>query len=116
MLRSCYKGLGKCLGLSNSDGLLWHSDLKQHASGEFSIAVVQANSTLEDQSQVITTPNTTYVGVFDGHGGPEASRFVNKYLFSFLHSKPFFTPLLIFVFLWGLPFFQDFDCSLYLVL
>lgn len=85
MFRSCYKGLGKCLGLSSSDGLLWYSDLKQHASGEFSIAVVQANSTLEDQSQVITTPNTTYVGIFDGHGGPEASRFVNKYLFSFLH-------------------------------
>lgn len=85
MFRSCYKGLGKCLGLRNSDELLWHSDLKQHASGEFSIAVVQANSTLEDQSQVITTPNATYVGVFDGHGGPEASRFVNKYLFSFLN-------------------------------
>ncbi|KAL8116288.1 hypothetical protein AgCh_022696 [Apium graveolens] len=85
MSRSCYKGLGKFLGLSNSDGLLWHSDLKQHACGEFSIAVVQANSSLEDQSQVITTPNATYVGVFDGHGGPEASRFVNKYLFSNLH-------------------------------
>ncbi|WOG82464.1 hypothetical protein DCAR_0101628 [Daucus carota subsp. sativus] len=84
MLRSCYKGLERCLGLRGSDGLLWHGDLKQHACGEFSIAVVQANSTLEDQSQVITTPNSTFVGVYDGHGGPEASRFVNKHLFNFV--------------------------------
>lgn len=91
MFRSCYKALEKCVGARSSDGLLWHADLKQHASGEFSIAVVQANSSLEDQSQVITTPFSTYVGVFDGHGGPEASRFVNKNLFSFLHSKIFFT-------------------------
>ncbi|XP_044487998.1 probable protein phosphatase 2C 63 [Mangifera indica] len=82
MLRSCYRCLGRRGG---SDGLLWHSDLKPHASGDYSIAVVQANSNLEDQSQVFTSPSATYVGVYDGHGGPEASRFVNKHLFSFLH-------------------------------
>ncbi|KAK4739935.1 hypothetical protein R3W88_003632 [Solanum pinnatisectum] len=60
-------------------------DLKPHASGDFSIAVVQANSSLEDQSQVFTSPSATYVGVYDGHGGPEASRFVNRHLFSYLH-------------------------------
>lgn len=49
------------------------------------MAVVQANSNLEDQSQVFTSPSATYVGVYDGHGGPDASRFVNKYLFHFLH-------------------------------
>ncbi|KAF7113456.1 hypothetical protein RHSIM_RhsimUnG0126300 [Rhododendron simsii] len=76
MLRSCYRPLERCLGLRSGDGLLWHKDLKPHASGDFSIAVVQANSTLEDQSQVFTSPSTTYVGVYDGHGGPEASRFV----------------------------------------
>ncbi|KAF2320944.1 hypothetical protein GH714_032117 [Hevea brasiliensis] len=64
---------------------MWHTDLKQHASGDYSIAVVQANSNLEDQSQVFTSPSTTYVGVYDGHGGPEASRFVNKHLFPFMH-------------------------------
>lgn len=64
---------------------MWHTDLKPHASGDFSIAVVQANSSLEDQSQVFTSPFGTYVGVYDGHGGPEASRFVNKHLFPFLH-------------------------------
>lgn len=84
MLRSCYRCLGRRGG---SDGLLWHSDLKPHASGDYSIAVVQANSNLEDQSQVFTSPSATYVGVYDGHGGPEASRFVNKHLFSFLHSE-----------------------------
>ncbi|KAJ4716181.1 Phosphatase 2C family protein [Melia azedarach] len=82
MLRSCYRCLGRRGG---GDGLLWHSDLKPHASGDYSIAVVQANSNLEDQSQVFTSPCATYVGVYDGHGGPEASRFVNKHLFPYLH-------------------------------
>lgn len=82
MLRSCYRCLGRRGG---GDGLMWHSDLKPHASGDYSIAVVQANSCLEDQSQVFTSPSATYVGVYDGHGGPEASRFVNKHLFPYLH-------------------------------
>ncbi|XP_044507528.1 probable protein phosphatase 2C 63 [Mangifera indica] len=81
MLRWCCR----CLGKRGSDGLLWHSDLKPHASGDYSIAVVQANSNLEDQSQVFTSPSATYVGVYDGHGGPEASRFVNRHLFPILH-------------------------------
>ncbi|KAJ6815211.1 putative protein phosphatase 2C 78 [Iris pallida] len=69
------------------DGLLWHFDLKPHASGDFSIVVVHANSSLEDQGQVLTSPLATYVGVYDGYGGPEASRFVNSHLFSYLHNS-----------------------------
>lgn len=84
MLRSCCRPLELCLG-PRRDGLLWHMDLKPHASGDFSIAVVQANASLEDQSQVFTSPSTTYIGVYDGHGGPEASRFVNSHLFPHLH-------------------------------
>ncbi|CAK9164648.1 unnamed protein product [Ilex paraguariensis] len=84
MLRSCCRPLERCFGRRSGDGLFWHMDLKPHASGDFSIAVVQANSSLEDQSQVFTSPSATYVGVYDGHGGPEASRFVNKHLFSYL--------------------------------
>ncbi|KAL2930085.1 putative protein phosphatase 2C 63 [Bienertia sinuspersici] len=84
MLRNCCRPLERCLG-RRGDGLMWHMDLKPHASGDYSIAVVQANSCLEDQSQVYTSPSATYVGVYDGHGGPEASRFVNSHLFSFLH-------------------------------
>ncbi|KAH9612032.1 hypothetical protein KSS87_002861 [Heliosperma pusillum] len=84
MLRKCYRPIERCLG-RRGDGLMWHMDLKPHASGDYSIAVVQANSCLEDQSQVYTSPSATYVGVYDGHGGPQASQFVNSYLFSFLH-------------------------------
>ncbi|KAF3435524.1 hypothetical protein FNV43_RR22613 [Rhamnella rubrinervis] len=90
MLRSFYRPLERCFGWrcgggGGGDGLLWHSDLKPHALGDYSIAVVQANSNLEDQSQVFTSPSTTFVGVYDGHGGPEASQFVNKHLFPYLH-------------------------------
>lgn len=86
MLHSCCRPLSRCFG-RRGDGLLWHTDLKPHASGDFSIAVVQANSSLEDQAQVLTYPSATYVGVYDGHGGPEASRFINSRLFPHIHSK-----------------------------
>lgn len=81
MLSSCF---GSCFGGGDGDSLLWHMDLKPHATGDYSVAVVQANSLLEDQGQVFTTPSATYVGVYDGHGGPQASRFINNNLFPHL--------------------------------
>ncbi|KAJ6429052.1 hypothetical protein OIU84_020648 [Salix udensis] len=61
----------------------------QHVNGEFSMAVIQANNLLEDCSQLESGPMSsaesgphgTFVGVYDGHGGPEAARFVNESLF-----------------------------------
>ncbi|CAI9111317.1 OLC1v1011515C1 [Oldenlandia corymbosa var. corymbosa] len=86
MLGYCYKPWESCFGGGGGgDGLLWHMDLKPHASGEYSIAVVQANANLEDQGQVLTSNSATYIGVYDGHGGPQASRFINNHLFPFLH-------------------------------
>lgn len=74
------------------EGLLWYKDTGQHVNGEFSMAVVQANSLLEDQSQLesgsLSTldsgPFGTFVGVYDGHGGPETSRYINDHLFQHL--------------------------------
>ncbi|KAM7270173.1 hypothetical protein ACFE04_029387 [Oxalis oulophora] len=71
------------------DGLLWYKDSGRHVGGEFSMAVIQANNLLEDQSQLEsgpmssleTGPHGTFVGIYDGHGGPEAARFVNDSLF-----------------------------------
>ncbi|XP_047315492.1 probable protein phosphatase 2C 63 [Impatiens glandulifera] len=90
MLQCCYRPLEFCFGEAGrggkgSDDLLWHMDLKPHAFGDYSIAVVQANSNLEDQGQVFTSPSATYAGVYDGHGGPEASRFITSHMFSYLH-------------------------------
>lgn len=78
-----------------NDGLLWYKDSGQHVSGEFSMAVIQANNLLEDHSQlesgplstVDSGPHGTFVGVYDGHGGPETARFVNDRLFC--HIKKF---------------------------
>lgn len=58
-------------------------------SEEFSMAVIQANNLVEDQSQLVSGqlssmnsgPSGTFIGVYDGHGGPETSRFVNDTLF-----------------------------------
>lgn len=71
------------------DGLWWYKDSGCHVNGEFSMALVQANNILEDQSQlesgslssVESGPQGTFVGIYDGHAGPEASRFINDHLF-----------------------------------
>lgn len=66
------------------DALLWCKDLEKHAFGEFSYAIVQANDVLEDHSQVEIGRNATFIGVYDGHGGPEASRYICDNLFPHL--------------------------------
>ncbi|PKU63023.1 probable protein phosphatase 2C 38 [Dendrobium catenatum] len=78
--------------LSRSDGLLRYKDFGKHVAGEFSMAVVQANNQLEDGSQIESGPlscsdagdaiNGTFVGIYDGHGGPETARFITENLFS----------------------------------
>ncbi|XP_050383259.1 probable protein phosphatase 2C 68 [Argentina anserina] len=65
------------------DPLLWcrgGGALDKHAFGEFSFAVVQANAVLEDQSQVEIGREATFVGVYDGHGGPDASKYISDHL------------------------------------
>ncbi|CAI9098110.1 OLC1v1034694C1 [Oldenlandia corymbosa var. corymbosa] len=71
------------------DGLMWYKDLGSLVNGEFSMAVIQANGLLEDQCQLESGslsflnsgPSGTFIGVYDGHGGPETSRFINESLF-----------------------------------
>ncbi|KAG8083922.1 hypothetical protein GUJ93_ZPchr0010g7434 [Zizania palustris] len=99
-LRSCWGPASSPAGrprkgsdaAGRQDGLLWYKDAGQLVSGEFSMAVVQANNLLEDYSQVesgplsTTEPNLqgTFVGVYDGHGGPETARYINDHLFNHL--------------------------------
>lgn len=97
MVRSCWKpaadgddgdGSGSGSG-GRVDGLLWYKDLGNHIYGEFSMAVIQANSSLEDRSEFESGPLSsnhlgpqgTFIGVYDGHGGAEASQFVSDNLF-----------------------------------
>ncbi|KAJ0976419.1 hypothetical protein J5N97_018384 [Dioscorea zingiberensis] len=72
---------GGGVGGEERDGLLWGRDLGRCSAGEFSMAVVQANQVLEDQSQLESGPFGTFVGVYDGHGGPQAARYVCDNLF-----------------------------------
>lgn len=81
--------------VGRQDGLLWYKDSGMHFNGQFSMAVVQANNLLEDQCQIESGPLSllesgpygTFVGVYDGHGGPETSRYINDHLFQHLKSK-----------------------------
>ncbi|KAL5716930.1 [pyruvate dehydrogenase (acetyl-transferring)]-phosphatase [Ranunculus cassubicifolius] len=63
------------------NGMLWYKDLGQHADGQFSMSVVQANTLLEDRCQLESGPRGTFVGIYDGHGGPETACFLNQHLF-----------------------------------
>lgn len=94
LLSSCWNPLGYNDGGSGGsransssfsregkDGLLWFRDIGKYAAGEFSMAFVQANQVLEDQSQIESGQFGTFVGVYDGHGGPEAARYVCDNLF-----------------------------------
>lgn len=69
---------------AGKDGLMWSRDLGRHAAGQFSMAVVQANSLLEDASQIESGTHGTFVGVYDGHGGPETARYVAENLFTWI--------------------------------
>ena len=77
------------------DGLLWYKDAGEHVNGDFSMAVVQANNLLEDQCQIESGPLSfldsgpygTFVGVYDGHGGPETACYINDNLFNHLKSN-----------------------------
>ncbi|KAG9147238.1 hypothetical protein Leryth_018209 [Lithospermum erythrorhizon] len=70
--------------------LWWYKDAGEHVNGRFSMAVIQANNVLEDHCQlesglmssITNGPRGTFIGVYDGHGGPEAAQFVNDSLFS----------------------------------
>lgn len=86
MWSRCFKPLKDCFQSEDDDVLMWDMDLKPHATGDYSIAVIQANSLLEDQAQVYATPSATYIGVYDGHGGPEASRFIANHLFPYIQN------------------------------
>ncbi|CAO2828706.1 unnamed protein product [Amaranthus hypochondriacus] len=97
-LKACWRPSSDRYSHSGSDaagrqeGLLWYKDTGKHINGEFSMAVVQANNLLEDQSQVESGclslldsgPYGTFVGIYDGHGGPETSRYINDHLFHHL--------------------------------
>ena len=89
MVKSCWKPSAEGDSGGRVDGLLWYKDLGQHIYGEFSMAVIQANSLLEDQSQLESGPLSssssgpygTFIGLYDGHGGAEASHFIKDKLF-----------------------------------
>ncbi|KAF9620028.1 hypothetical protein IFM89_010644 [Coptis chinensis] len=86
LLSLCWKPFKKNGGNSNGggggrEGLLWFRDIGSCSCGEFSISVIQANQVLEDQCQIESDSFGSFVGVYDGHGGPDTARYIVDNLF-----------------------------------
>ncbi|XP_010520032.1 PREDICTED: probable protein phosphatase 2C 68 [Tarenaya hassleriana] len=64
------------------ESFIWYKDLERHCFGDLSFAVVRGNEVIEDNSQVEVGEDAVFVGVYDGHGGTQASRFVADHLFN----------------------------------
>lgn len=94
-LKACWRPVDGLDAVGRQEALLWFKDFGHHINGNYSMAVVQANMLLEDQSQIESGslsfldsgPFGTFIGVYDGHGGPETSRYVNDNLFHNLKSE-----------------------------
>ncbi|XP_058740180.1 probable protein phosphatase 2C 43 [Vicia villosa] len=79
MCRGKFKGDLKAF---EEDPLGISINIERHCFGEFSMASVQANEFMEDRSQVeVASNNALFLGVYDGHGGYLASRFIAENLF-----------------------------------
>ncbi|KAK2363500.1 Protein phosphatase 2C family protein [Trifolium repens] len=65
----------------NTDPLAWSRPLVRHHYGEFSMAAVQANMDMEDQSQVEVGTDALFVGVYDGHKGDTAAIYLRNHVF-----------------------------------
>lgn len=52
---------------------IWSKDLEEYHGGNFSMATVKGNTTMEDYIQVDTSTNVLFFGVYDGHKGYEAA-------------------------------------------
>ncbi|KAK4725536.1 hypothetical protein R3W88_028315 [Solanum pinnatisectum] len=79
---ACCEPLSRYLPSSRGEDypLLWYKDLEKHSCGKFSFAMVQGNQVCEDYGHVEPGRQGTFVGIYDGHGGPQASRFACDHL------------------------------------
>ncbi|KAK2411605.1 Protein phosphatase 2C family protein [Trifolium repens] len=67
--------------LGNDDTRAWFTKLERHHMGQFSMAAYQANSIMEDYSHVEVGDNSLFVGIYDGHRGTDAAKFISNHIF-----------------------------------
>ncbi|PNX61566.1 putative protein phosphatase 2C 68-like protein [Trifolium pratense] len=74
----------------NKDPLAWSRALVRHHCGKFSIAAVQANMDMEDQSLVEVGTNALFVGVYDGHKGKATAIYIREHILGEILSESSF--------------------------
>ncbi|XP_042016579.1 probable protein phosphatase 2C 38 [Salvia splendens] len=90
-LRTGWEGQdeGATSGAGGHTTLWWHKESGHHHYGDYSMAVIKGNIVVEDHSQLESGvmsldpegPFGTFVGIYDGHGGADTSRFISDRLF-----------------------------------
>ncbi|CAM8940393.1 unnamed protein product [Rhodiola kirilowii] len=79
---ACSYGIDEETAAILQDDLLWHKNYGRCVCGNYSMAVLQGNQVLEDQCQFESSQQFgTFVGIYDGHRGPDAARFVCDRIF-----------------------------------
>ncbi|KAI5072112.1 hypothetical protein GOP47_0012218 [Adiantum capillus-veneris] len=88
LFSACWRPVQTRYARMNKDtgdhALMRYKDLVQHACGAISMAVVQGNNVMEDESQVEIGAAGTFIGIYDGHGGPEAAQYACNHLYNHL--------------------------------
>ncbi|KAL1542489.1 [pyruvate dehydrogenase (acetyl-transferring)]-phosphatase [Salvia divinorum] len=80
---------GTSSGVGGHTSLWWQRESGHHHYGDYSMAAIKANIIVEDNCQLesgpmsldASGPSGTFVGIYDGHGGAQASRFISDHLF-----------------------------------
>ena len=80
---------------SVDNGEYWEVKLGHHQWGEFSMAAIESKDVVDGHSQIESGSmrlhpsghNGTFVGLYDGHDGPDASVFIKDHLFEIVKSK-----------------------------
>ncbi|GKV25827.1 hypothetical protein SLEP1_g35210 [Rubroshorea leprosula] len=71
---------GLTKSLSTASLFWWSKNVEKQTYGDLSFAVMQANEDMEDNSLVEIGWVGTFVGVYDGHGGPDTSLYITDNL------------------------------------
>ncbi|MCH85660.1 putative protein phosphatase 2C 68-like, partial [Trifolium medium] len=69
------------MSVNYQDPLSWSLELEKHFCGDVSSASVQSHLRIEDKLQIDCCSKATFIGLYDGFKGDEASSYLRECFF-----------------------------------